>query len=141
MMPQPSAQHQPTKQKRTVKAWKMPIVKLMMKASNLCSVVTRAENLGAPRHKPSNPLRIVPFSFSRPKILPFTEFIFQTNVIIISPVPGRSPFSIKQIQARPWGRTGRAPLASEVLSTRATGIRSSLLILKIKYFNQPNEIK
>ncbi len=69
MMPQPSAQHQPTKQKRTVKAWKMPIVKLMMKASNLCSVVTRAENLGAPRHMPSNPLRIVPFYlFSRPKI-------------------------------------------------------------------------
>lgn len=75
------------------------------------------------------------------KDITFHGIYFQTNVIIISPVPGRSPFSIKQIQARPWGRTGRAPLASEVLSTRATGIRSSLLILKIKYFNQPNEIK
>ena len=67
MMPQPSDQHQPTRQKRTVNAWKMPMVKLMMKASNLCSTVTWTENLGAPRQMPNIPLRIVPFFFKKKK--------------------------------------------------------------------------
>lgn len=70
-MPQPSDQHQPTRQKRTVNAWKMPMVKLMMKASNLCSAVTWTENLGAPRQMPNIPLRIVPLK--KKKIIIMTQ--------------------------------------------------------------------
>ena len=47
-------------------------------------------------------------------------------MIVLLPVPGRNALNIKQIHARPCGSIGKAPLAKEVLSTRASGIRRSL---------------
>ena len=59
-MPQPIDQHQPTRQKMTDKNWKNPTPKSIAKAKIRCSVVTMAENLGAPIQQPSRPAIIVP---------------------------------------------------------------------------------
>jgi hypothetical protein len=72
-------------------------------------------------------------SFGWPNTDNISSHIFQKKkkkliifMIVLLPVPGRNALNIKQIHARPCGSIGKAPLAKEVLSTRASGIRRSL---------------
>ena len=60
MMPQPSDQHHPTRQKMTVMACNRPTMMLTRRATRRCSQVTRLEKRGAPQQTANKPLRNVP---------------------------------------------------------------------------------